>query len=253
MAVNDKLKQVLDDLKKAEKKASLDVLAWPDARTRPSAQLRKSQGEEGVVRLTKEYGQLFPRHVFRVFMVGPKAQEFATFAAGAGAVTTDGSELYTLLAKGVAQSQDPKRPSFGPHQIVRLTAELMFYGKAQGYVSLMAPSPKQTDIDTPTPTEAALTEKVRAAIRSTNADELNRLHIEKDVLAKAIKSGANTDIIPVVITGLTTEEIQSLFKTLFPGSPAMELTADEKSTPEDLLKLINAKIRSVKTTGNKKK
>jgi hypothetical protein len=253
MAINDKLKQVLNDLKKAEKNAALDVLAWPDPRTRPSAQLRKTQGLEARDRLVKEYGQLFSRHAFRVFTIGPRAQEFAAFAANHGAVTVDGSELYTILAQGVAQSQDPKRPSFGPHQVVRLTAELMFYSKGQGYVSVMSPRPRAKDLDAPTPTAASLLEKVRAAIRSTNADDLNLLHMERNILAKAIRADAKTDIIPVIITGLTTEEIQTLFKTLFPGSAAMELTADEKSTDEDLLKLINAKIRSVKTTGNKKK
>lgn len=253
MAVNDKLKQVLNDLKKSEKNARLDVLAWPDSRTRPSAQLRKTQGLEAKDRLTKEYAQLFPKHVFRVFTVGSRAQEFAKFATDAGAVTIDGSELYTILAQGVAQSQDPKKPTFGPHQSLRLTAELMFYAKGQGYISVMSPQPRTSDMDAPTPTPESLLDKVRAAIRSTNADDLNRLHMEKDILAKAIGSGANTDVIPVIITGLTTEEIQSLFKTLFPGSAAMELTADEKSSNEDLLKLVNTKIRSVKTTSNKKK
>lgn len=253
MAINDALKKTLDDLKKAQKAAALDVLAWPDPRTRPSAQLRKTQGQEASERLTREYGQALPRHAFRVFIVGERAQEFAAFAAENGAVCVDGAELYTLLAKGVEQSQDPKGPKFGPHQQLRLTAELMFYGKSQGYLSVMAPSPRVRDLDAPTPTFGDLLDKVRAAVRSTNADDLNRLYLEKKILATAISKNANTDIIPVIITGLTTEEIQSLFKTLFPGSPAMELTAGKDSTNEDLLKAINSKIRSVKATGNNKK
>lgn len=248
MAANDKLKQILDDLTKAKKNASLDVLAWPDPRTRPSAQLRKTKGMEDVVKLTQEYSRLVSKHFLRVFVGGERAKDFATFAASGGAVVADGVEFYDSLAKGVAQSQDPKSPRFGPHQQLRLTAELSFYGRANGYVSVMAPRPIQGNLDTPTPTHDVLVAQVRSAIRATNGDDLNRLHLERKILANAIEVAANTNIIPVIITGLTTEEVQGLSKTLFGGSPAMDLTAGPDSTNDGLLKAINAKIRSVKAT-----
>lgn len=248
---NDKLKQIVTDLKVAQQSASIDPFTWADPRTRPAAHLRKMQAEDEVKSLTSAYKTLVVNHFFRVFVSGDRAQEFGEYAAKEGAVVVDGTHLYTHLAKALWESQDPNQRKFGPHQQFRLVTELGYYGQSQQYMSMMTPKFDPADMDAPTPTMNDLVQKIRRSIRNANGDDLNRLHLEKSIVSQALDVGAATTVIPVVITGLTTEETQEMFKSLFGGSPAMDLIAGPESTNESLLKAINSKIRSVFKANNK--
>lgn len=242
---NDRLRQIVSDLKIARQEAAIDPLTWSDPRTRPSAHLRKMQAEDEVKSLTAAYKTLVVNHLFRVFVGGDRVREFSEFAVKEGAVVVDGAHLYTHLAKALWESQDPNDRKFGPHQQFRLITELSYYGQAQQYFSMMAPQFDPADMDAPTPTLNDLVSMVRRSVRNANRDDLNRMHLEKTIVSQALEAGACTNIIPVIITGLTSEEVHEMFKTLFGGSPAMDLTASPESTNESLLKAINSKIKSV--------
>jgi hypothetical protein len=249
MATNQVLKQLVDELKVAQVTASEDLSGW-DPRTVAGAQLRKNMAQDDVRRLTSAYKTAVQGALFRVFLGGSRDKTFGEFVAkDAVVIVVDGSELYSNLARGVADTQDPQDRKFGPTQLSRLTMELTYHGMSENYRSLMAPVIAEGDLDTPSPTYEDLVAKVRRAIRATNGDDLNRLYLEKLILKQAVDRGMANTIIPVIITGLSVEEIQELYKGLFAGSPAIDFTIVDESTDAEALKALYKKIQSVvKTT-----
>lgn len=244
MATNPTLKKLVEDIAAAKAAATEDLSGW-DHRTAAGAHLRKSMAQDELRTLTSAYRTAIQNFFVRVFVSGPRAEAFAASAAKEGAIVVDGNDLYKLLAKGVFESQDPADRKFGPFQFQRLVMEMSYYGAAQNYRSFMSPNLETNDLDTQTPTFDDLVAKVRRAVRGPNKDELNRLHLEKQIVTQALDRGVASNVIPVIITGLTAEETQEMYLSLFGGTPAFDVVADEQTADADLLKTINKKIQSV--------
>src|SRR4051812_48175116 len=119
-AAKDRLQNILDDLEGFTKIAKAPIDGW-DNSTRAGAVIRQREAEDQVKSLTEAYRTLISNSVIKVFVTGPRAEEFAARAAKEGAVVVDGHALYKDFAQQVKPSLDHKSPQFTSAQLILLT------------------------------------------------------------------------------------------------------------------------------------
>lgn len=243
MAVNENLKNILNRMKSLKKTVQTDLSGW-DPRTLASAQTQKSLAESQLTEAKEFYKKELVNCLFRVFVTGPRSEEFEQLATKEGALVVDGSYVYSYLAGKVLPSLDRKDPRFGPNQLALLIAFLVEYGQSNGWQSFAIPEVAHNEINTPVPDLKSLVEKIRKSLRVGNGDEMTRLFLEREIITKAIELNVTTSVVPVFIVNLSIEEFNELKKSLFPRSNYSLVETSADSNPDNLWKAVNKEIKS---------
>lgn len=243
-AAKQRLQDMLDNLTLYQQIVNTPIDGW-DKSTAAGAMIRKRDAEDQVAMLSNAYKTIISNSVIKVFVTGERAEEFAARAAKEGAVVADGHAMYKSFAKVVMPSIDPKSPQFTSAQIILLTQVMQRYMQEKKIHVLQMPKLSANDMDVPCINEEVLTATIQKAISNTNGDDLLAHDLTETILNKALDQKVASTAMPVIVTGLTESETQSLSSKLFSTQPNISIEANANSTDEDLIKDLNSKILAV--------
>lgn len=243
-AAKQRLKTMLDDLNEARRWANEDLSGW-DKATANGAMIRKREAEEQVVSLTAGYRAAIENCIVKVFVTGERAAAFAEAMDRKNAITVDGSTIYREFAKAVEPSMDHKQRQFTTTQLLLLMQVMQPWMAKRKVYALNRPTLEAADMDVVHKDSESVVETVRKSFRNANNDDVLLYDLTERVMEKVVEKQAATLVVPVLITGVTDEETQSLQKKLFGSQPNVSVEATNSNTDEDLIKEINEKIQAV--------
>lgn len=243
-AAKQRLQGLLDQLTIYQQVMNEPLDGW-DKNTAAGAVIRRREAEDQVKMLSDGYKALISNSVIKVFVTGERANEFAERAAKEGAVVVDGHGMYKSFAKAVMPSIDLKSPQFTSAQIILLTQVMQRYMQEKKIHVLQMPKLSANDMDVPCVDEKVLEATIAKAISNTNGDDLLAFDLTETILDKALEQKVASTAMPVLITGLSLTETQSLSSKLFGSQPTISIEATANSTDEELIKDLNGKILSV--------
>ncbi len=251
------LKEKLTRYKQAKAMSETDLSEW-DRRTIMGVSTAKAQALKDLDPLRAEYNKEVVKSFVKVFLVGDqsKVEKFAAFASTEGALTVDGSELYRNLARPVEDTIDHRRRTFDTSQVVRLYQELADFAQKFGIKEMPEPKVDANDYNGGAPNFEATVGIVRKSIRRTSDDDLNVLYLQHKALAMALAAEI-TGMAPVVVSGLSPDEIKNISEKLFPGQPSLTVSVDTLDTEDDasmgaLVSVVSKRIRDALSPPSKK-
>lgn len=190
--------------------ASIDLEAWP-LKTRASAALRKRQEEDLIESLRLEYGTYIKTATVLIYPRGPaeKVAKFCEIAVDEfDAISLDANAIYGEIAKAV-------KPSIGNDNLFSATQghivlrELDHFARKFG-VWRFTPPNFDGVIAKNIKDDAALVEMVKKSIRDVMKDNMNVFYLGHAIRDEAEKVGYYKDLLPVILTGVSSEEEEGL-------------------------------------------
>ena len=227
------LEKILNRYLEAEKIANTDLSAW-NVRTLPGMQMAQREACANMEKYLKEYKETIRQSAVTIFTSGTPADQ-TTFAEVASEKTKPlvfrADDLYLKLADEIRPSMGD-RGVFGTTQLVQLMSKLASIAKDLEFGSVI-PTPS-LDI-TPCPDLDSLVTVIRNLTRQAAGDRLNALYIEDGVTKVAVAIRYIRNVPPVLITGATPEEQETLPELLFTHI-SFKVPVDEKAVlPEAVL------------------
>ncbi len=216
-----------------KKMAEADLSGW-DRRTIMGVQTAKQQAGKDLEGIRKSYNEGVAKVIAKVFLTGSpeKTAKFAAYAETEGAIIVDGAGLYRDLATPIEAMIDPRRRTFDTGHVVRLYQELSDFAQKNGIKEMPEPKVDNNDYNGGAPDFNTVVDIVRKSIRRTSEDDLNVLYLQNKILDKALDK-ETTKVTPVVIYGLSQDEIKNLSEKLFPGQPAVTASVDTVDVEDD--------------------
>jgi hypothetical protein len=246
IAAKKRLADILADIDAYTRIANQDLTGW-DRATASGMVIAKREAEDQLAVLKSAYKTFITNAIVKVFVTGARAADFAKSLDGEEVAVVNGAKLYYEVTKAVEPAVDPVRKTFMPGLLVIVVRALQQFMEKNNIRMINQPKLDANDLDSPINDFEALLDRVRKSIRNTNGDDLAVIDISNQVYESCLSKKIANTIIPVVITGLTEDEQQSLSKVLFAGMHNITIEATEDSTNQDLIKEINNQIRSLFT------
>lgn len=239
--VNPRLKEMMEKYEDAYKTANEDLSGWPSM-TLPGKILSKREAEDTLKQVKDSYKNLIVNSFVKVFVDGPKVSEFKEYLEKNNGLVVDGNLFYEEFARNIEPSMDSKDKNFTGTQMVMLINLLQRWMERNAIGSIASPSLDAMEMTEPNVDLEALTNRVRKALEKGNGTELLRRELENRIYQLALEKKYTTTIVPVVIVGLTKNEVSELSKNLFGGQQNISVTATNKKTNQQLTEEINSKI-----------
>lgn len=230
----EKLVNLLSEYKKALNVSEMDLSDWPP-QTKPGLEIMKRQAYYDLYDLNKKYQEEVVKGFAKIFLLGDpeKITKFAAFAATEGALVIDGRAVYLRLADPINKTIDQSRREFATAQVVRLFEELADLARELDIKSLPQPKLDANVTGTMVPDLNAVVDVVKAAVRNSCGDDLNCLYMQRYLGANALRQGVTSAVVPVIITGLDSDEMQSIGTQLFAGQPVITASVDALNVEDD--------------------
>lgn len=236
-----RLESMLEEIDSTAKTANRD-LSGHDPRTVTGMISRQRQAKDELKQLISGYNTLIRNSFVNVFVTGSRARDFAAAADEDGVIVVSGRQMYEEFANAVEPSMDPKTRQFTSTQVILLMQVMQRWMETNAIGSLAQPRLSANEMDVAAKGFDDVVDRVRLAIESGNGTAMLGRDLEIRITKKALEKKAAAMIVPVIITGLTGSEIADFKTTLFSGRPSLEVEADEDSTDEQLIDVINTKI-----------
>ena len=240
--------ETIKELKRLQKIAEVDLENVPLI-VRPGMDGAKRQAQEQIEDLQKEYKQTIKNAAIVVILHGDakKQAAFADLASHlAETVTLDCHALYDNMAKELFALAD-SQGRFPPSLMTDVISALRTQVKGCGIRSI--PGFDLGD-RTEFKSEQDLSDSLRAVIRASSDDEVNKLVLETRLGEKALQDSYAGAAIGVCLLNASTEETDKLLNTLCAGNNAVvEIPENQTITDEyviNTLKAVHQKIKSKK-------
>lgn len=212
--------KLLKQYEEAEEIVGLDLSAW-SAKTLPGMQARQNEARVEVEKLVKEYQQVVREAALLIFTEGKAEHQTAFHQVAVESDTAIGISVETLYDQLATEIEatfgerfgDGQR-IFGTTQLIRLFDKLSVLNLEFGMYTL--PMPPAFDVYT-CKTHEDTVNVVRNLVRSTVGDKLNAAFLEREITKMALKIRYSRTVMPVVLTGATKDELNTLPKALFNG------------------------------------
>lgn len=245
----ESLKDILKSLGEAKKLASVDLEAW-DWRSRASMAITVNEAKERLESLFKQYNAQIAERSLGIFVLGPKAEEFAKLAeAEGGTITVRADAVYRKIVESI-EPYMPDSGDFGVIQFGRLTQALVDLGHELGIKVMDVPRHRLAK----TETKAALISLVRDIVRETFEDDLNRLYVMSLIEKRAFDANFSGTVLPVVVIGLTdAQEAKGLTSAFAKFGTQVVTDTDTEVTKESVLEVFNSvkeRLKPKKKSGN---
>lgn len=239
--IKQKLSKLLSEIEQSQRFADEDLSGW-DPRTVGGAMIRKREAQEKLKQLKAAYSEAISGTFFKVFVSGPRAAEFAKATDAQAAIVVDCSELYSKFADSVEPTLDRNQRQFTATQISVLIRVIQNFMTEHAVPSVQMPKLDPLEMDTVTATKQDLLEKVRKSVRNTNGDKLLLVDLTARILEQALSKKIANTVTPIILTGLSPDELQSVPAKLFPLQANCLIEANEDSEDEEIVEKINKQI-----------
>lgn len=240
----NRILEMLNNLEEAKRVATQDLSGW-DRQTMNGAQIRKREAEDMVEVLKAGYRTTIENTFVKVFVSGNRAEEFAQVAERKGYVVLDGTELYRHLAIAVEPSMDPRERTFTGTQVALLVQVIQRYMQQHKIYAINQPKIDANEMGIQRRDSESVVDVIRKAVRNTNGDDILAVDLSDRALDKALEKRVAKLAVPVIVTGLSADEAQSLTTRLFGGRPTVSLEATHNTTDEDLFQQLDEQIKKV--------
>lgn len=214
------LKKLLDAVREAEKLKNTEVEQW-DPRTRAGMEIARNQAISNLESLNEAYVSGVRNHSVAVFLTGDGAlqTEFGAIAMKLGVPAVAAKAFYSAVTSDAAASLQGGR--FTPTEY----AHVMHQIRAVLYDDLKVPEFMKPDLMalfTQSVSRENLVNEVARAFVATNGHGISARYLARLAAKEALASGYSQDVVPVVIIGATSEEIEALSKSgQFTGSTSI--------------------------------
>lgn len=202
--------------------------------TRPAWVAAQQQAQEELLQLERVYAQHVQDAAVTGVVLGPKArvEEFVSIGrniAPSQLIEVRCDEMYERLAKaGVPALGDTRQ--FGSGQIGLILEEYAAIGRELFFASLGAPA---WTYDIVVPTFEDFKAAIRKAIRGgEDGDTLNRAYLRMEAYKQAVAKCVSNNIVPVLVTGATEEELPFLTSKLFSVASVVRLKNEPVTEPD---------------------
>lgn len=239
------LAAIVKDLTVNQKRASYDLETAP-WQTRASLSNMVQDAKAEVKALKTEYTRRVRSNSFGVFVFGSKerVKRFAELAeAEAGMFVVSASALYESLATKINPSFGTSR-EFGANQLAGLHEGLKDFANALDLSTRV----KTPDLATLTHVKdySELVDYIRALVRTTEGDNLVSASVDDQINKSAIEAEYTGKMLPVVVTGMSQEEVSTL-TALFTNAATVELgDEDEEGSKEITKEFVLEKLTSLR-------
>lgn len=238
--------EILKELKRLQKIADVDLENVPPI-VRPGVEGAKREALEQIDEAKNKYKKSIRDAAIVVILHGDSQKQvaFADLASHlAETVTLDCHALYDNMAKELYVLADAKG-AFPPSLMTDVVSALRTQVKGCGIRSI--PGFDLGD-KTEFKSEQELSEALRAAIRASSDDEVNKMVLEARLGDKALENAYAGAAIGVCLLNATVEEAGRLSNTLCAGNNAVvEIPSNQTITDEyviNTLKSVHQKIKS---------
>jgi hypothetical protein len=203
--------------------------------TRSGMVFAQGEASEQLVLFEKEYGNyLKTAAVAGIVMaknedLGKAFLETAQKFCKQPLVVVDASALYRRLAGSVTAALGQSR-QFGSGQVGLVIEELAAIGKELFFTSLAAPNWQYDEVVSDL---EAIVGVIRKAVRtSKDGDVLNLSYLRMEAFKRALDLGYTSAMVPVLVVGVTREELPALMAGLFSASVLVDVSSEEDVTDE---------------------
>lgn len=242
------LEQLMPRIEAAINLSTADLQGWPSP-TRPGIEIAKRQATDDLVKLKKEYSSTFKATAKAMFLTGTleNQKEFAEIAEVEGdTITVDGTALYKRIATKIMPTIGGDK-QFGVTQSYIFLLEIQDIMRELGIEEWVAPVNTKPSTVSNEEDMHLLTVHL---IQQFGGIRILAGYLEKLAIDKAIDKRYNKSVVPVVITGLTSEE-QLALNGLFTGHNVIVELPDGKQVDNDtVIKAFNQlKKKKLETKG----
>ena len=221
IVAENRLKQIVEDIEDAKRVVAIDVRQVARA-AQPSFAIRKREAEDTMASLKSGFKTLVLGGSTKVFISGRSVAKFLDAANQTpNVLVINASELYEAWARIIEPSLENKRRDWTSTQTVLLTQCMLRFMETNQIMALKTPKLEGMEIDPPMPTLNDVVNRVRLAIRNTNGDDVNVIDIENRLVEQALAKKVSVVPVPVIISGLSNEELQFMPTRLLSGNPSV--------------------------------
>lgn len=238
---NQKLSEIVKKYNEAKVWAKKDLSNW-DPKTSKAAGTQQNMAREQLAVLTNEYCSAVRGRFVKVFLTGEgetfdKVKEYCSQES---APVVDGNLVYNSLAKTIQNTVYGSK-TFSAQQfaaLVHATEDLALKNE------LEIPPPQWDGFERMVPTFNDLAQNIKKCIRRTNGDALNNLLMSRFVYSQALEKGMDYNLVPVIITNVTKEEVETFSNTMFQGQPNVVIEVKPEDKFDDVIENLNGKLQA---------
>jgi hypothetical protein len=230
------LSQALKALRATIVDASINIGEVPPT-CRAGFSIKKNQAAQDILRIQYDIRRLLQLDAAALLLQGGNKEEqkkIQDIALEEGCIAIDGTDLYTQL------TEITQRVLENNNKWKYTTSQALAWGMGNcaeltGISSFIAPNcdpliNREMDI-------SKFYDTIKTLVRDANADEFNARWIERGVFEAVITQEYNLNIVPVIVVGLSDDEIDHMRSMLFGQKTAVAQTQELTSKDEVLAAL----------------
>lgn len=238
-----KLQLLVEEMVKDEKRANVDLDAT-DPRTRPGREVAKREAKERFAEERSQYWRTLQKGLCAVFLTGTRENQLQFVDqlpddAPAGYLVVEADLVYREIARDVDASMRTDR-MFEPAQFARMVSGIMTLCRDLGLSE--APNPHYAD-GFMLKTHEDVVRHVRKLVRDCCGDQLNTHYLAKVLTDRAWEIRYSDDVVPVIVLGADSSEIEGLSEFFNHRTVKFEVTSNQQNAVAKAFNVLKSKLR----------
>lgn len=224
-------KDTLEQLRAARTMADTPVAG--DFRTRPGREAARKAAAATIPNLEREFARQFKQIGFPVFVTGPGTEKFIKLAQEQAEIATVDYRKSTGAIREATRLSIGRNREFGAHNFAVLLREVRQLAADIGLTSIAAPVFEETRVVN---TDEDVEKTVDYYLNKYFATEVLGLAVERAAVRSAeTLSGDNAKAVPVIITGVPADMVDTVASRIFNGRH-VAVEASESTDSNTVLK-----------------